>query len=109
IGRRPACRLDDPAVFQHAVERAIERAWLELQLAFGEGGDLLQQAVPVTLLFREGEEDVEFDRSQSHISVCRLYARHIHVNGGLDEGTVKKVESFNAQGWTLSVSARFER
>jgi len=52
----------------------------------------------VALLFREGEENVEFDGAQSHISVRRLYARHIHVNGGLDEGTVKKVESFNAQG-----------
>ena len=94
---RPACRFDDPAVFQHPVERAVERAGLELQLAFGEDGDLLQQAVAVTLLFREGEEDVEFDRAQSHISVRRLYAPRIYVNVGLDEGTVRKVERLNSQ------------
>src|SRR5476649_2810108 len=49
IRRRTPGRLDDPAVLQHPVQRAVEGARLELQLPLGEAGDFLQQAVAMTL------------------------------------------------------------
>src|SRR5205814_3372930 len=74
IRGRTSRGLDDPAVLEHAMQRAIERSGLELQLAVGEAGHFLQQAVPVTLLGGEREEDVELDGSQGHIGAQQLYA-----------------------------------
>jgi len=61
IGGRTARRFDDPTVFQHAVQRAIEGPWFELQGAVGEARNLLQDAVAVTFFPGKGEQDVEFD------------------------------------------------
>ena len=41
----------------------IQRARLELQLAVGEAGDLLQQAVAMALLGGQRQQDVKFNGS----------------------------------------------
>ena len=50
VGRRTPGGLRDPAILQHAVQRAVQRAGLELQFAVGQAGDLLQQSVAVPLM-----------------------------------------------------------
>ena len=60
---RTAAAFCDPAVFQHPMQRPVERSGLERQIAFGELGDLLEDAVAVPLLGRQGQQNVELDRS----------------------------------------------
>src|SRR4051812_34554408 len=64
IDRRPARRFGDPAVLQHSVQRAIQRARLQLDLAVGQPGDFLEDGVAVTLFASESEQHVELDGPQ---------------------------------------------
>ena len=45
---------------------AVQRPRLELQIALGKDGHLLQEAVAVALLRRKRQEDVKFDGSERH-------------------------------------------
>src|SRR6185503_2214997 len=52
------------AARDHALDRAVERAGAELDIACGAGGDLALDGVPVALLIGEGEEDLELGHGQ---------------------------------------------
>ena len=80
VGGGAARRLGNPSVLEHPVQRPVERAGLELQFAVSEGRNLLEDVVAMALLRREGEQDVEFDRSERHWLYARqLYAPHINL------------------------------
>src|SRR5262249_56837667 len=78
---------------QQGVQRAVERAGLELNLVVCHRCHFLEDGVAVLLLLRQREQDVELDAADRHIGAPSLYARRIYVNGGLDGDDARNVES----------------
>src|SRR5688572_27795331 len=68
-------QLLDQAVDQHALNRAIERAWAEARLAIGEALDVPHDAVAVRLAVGERQENMEDGRRQQRRRlVIRLWS-----------------------------------
>jgi hypothetical protein len=59
FGEGALARFDEEALFEHALDGAIKGAGAEFERAFGAGGDVLDDGVPVTVLIGDGEQDVE--------------------------------------------------
>src|SRR5436189_3614368 len=59
LRRGPVARFDDEALFEHPLNRSIQRTRAELQLPVRAPGDILDDRVAVAVLVCESEEDVE--------------------------------------------------
>jgi hypothetical protein len=62
IGCRAVIRFGDETIVGEALDDAIQVASVELDQAAGPRGDLLDEAIAVALLLREGEQELEVDR-----------------------------------------------
>src|SRR5262245_48972883 len=111
IGRRPAARLDNPPVAEHPMQRAVQRARLDLQVALGEACDLLENGVAMKVVARQGEQDVELNRSERHMRGD--YMRQAYISTALDERTDGKVvavgQAAYAGIWTTVLALRWVR
>ena len=58
------------------MERAVQSAGLDVDLAAAEPLRLLHDAVAVAVLLREREEHLKFHRAQRHQCVETIYAAH---------------------------------
>jgi hypothetical protein len=63
LARQTPASFSDPAVFKHSMERPVKRPGLDREIAVGQIGDLLQDAVAVPLLGGESQQNVELNWS----------------------------------------------
>ena len=82
-GRRPLAALVDQALFQHALDGAIERAGAQLQLAVCPRGDVLHDRVTMLFLAGQRHEDMKRRRRQREERV-RIDTRHTTSIATLD-------------------------
>jgi hypothetical protein len=65
----------EPAFAEHALERGVERAFLDLEKVAGNLLDVADQRIAVHGLAAEGLEDHEFERAGEEVAVLGVF-RH---------------------------------
>jgi hypothetical protein len=80
--RRSIAGLDQEPLFEHALDRPVQRPGAQVQVAAGAYRDVLDDRVAVAVFVRKGQQDVERRRRQRQQGVDVVYSHGGYITPG---------------------------